>query len=173
MKRVRRGLLVALVQLLLVSSLGAVLLIDRARLPRVWAESVPFDPDDPFRGRYVNLFLEARGEGFEPAAGEAPPPVRRQRAVLEVVDGELVARPIDAGPHGQRGAPVRVDADGEVTVGPLAFFIPEDVADPSRRPEGEALWVEVTVPRKGPPRPIRLGVLRAGESGPPRPLALR
>ena len=34
---------------------------------------------------------------------------------------------------------------------PVAFFIPEHVPDPSRRGLGEELWVEVTLPRKGPP----------------------
>jgi len=41
---------------------------------------------------------------------------------------------------------------------PVAYFIPEHVADPSRRAPGEELWVEVTIPRYGGPRPIRLGV---------------
>ena len=44
----------------------------------------------------------------------------------------------------------------------LAFFIPEHVPDPSIRPEGEELWAEVTLPRKGPPRPIRLAVKKDG-----------
>lgn len=57
--------------------------------------------------------------------------------------------------------------DGET----VAFFIPEDVADPSIRPAGETLWVEVTVPRTGPPRPIQLGVSRNGD--PVEPLSLR
>ncbi len=53
----------------------------------------------------------------------------------------------------------------------IAYFIPEDVADPSIRPAGETLWVEVTVPPTGPPRPIRLGVKRG--DGPVEPLSLR
>ena len=44
----------------------------------------------------------------------------------------------------------------------LAFFIPEHVPDPSFRPQGEELWVEVTIPRRGAPRPIRLGVKKDG-----------
>jgi len=44
----------------------------------------------------------------------------------------------------------------------LAFFIPEHVPDPSIRPAGEELWAEVTLPRKGPPRPIRLAVKKDG-----------
>jgi hypothetical protein len=45
---------------------------------------------------------------------------------------------------------------------PVAFFIPEHIPDPSLRPPGEELWAEVTVPRRGPPRPIRLAVRRDG-----------
>ena len=44
----------------------------------------------------------------------------------------------------------------------LAYFIPEHVPDPSRRAPGEELWVEVTVPRRGPLRPIRLAVKKDG-----------
>jgi hypothetical protein len=48
----------------------------------------------------------------------------------------------------------------------VAFFIPEHVPDPSRRAPGEELWAEVTVPRSGPPRPIRLGVMKEGRLTP-------
>jgi hypothetical protein len=51
---------------------------------------------------------------------------------------------------------------------PVPFFIPEHIPDPSRRAPGEELWVEVTIPEKGPPRPIRLGVKKG--SGPIVPL---
>jgi hypothetical protein len=44
----------------------------------------------------------------------------------------------------------------------LAYFIPEHIPDPSIRAAGEELWVEVTLPKKGPPRPIRLGVKKDG-----------
>lgn len=42
--------------------------------------------------------------------------------------------------------------------GPVAFFIPPNVPDPSVLAPGEELWVEVSVPAKGSPRPIRLEV---------------
>jgi hypothetical protein len=54
---------------------------------------------------------------------------------------------------------------------PVAFFITEHIPDPSFRPQDEQLWVEVTVPKKGPPRPIRLGVRKG--NGPITPLELR
>jgi hypothetical protein len=53
----------------------------------------------------------------------------------------------------------------------VAFFIPEHVPDPSRRPPGEQLWIEATIPKKGIPRPIRLGVRKG--SGQIVPLDLR
>jgi hypothetical protein len=42
----------------------------------------------------------------------------------------------------------------------LAFFIPEHARDPSLRASGEELWAEITVPKKGPARPIRLDLRR-------------
>ena len=59
-----------------------------------------------------------------------------------------------------RGRYVRIRVDGASE--PLAYFIPEHVPDPSRRGPGEELWVEVTLPKKGPPRPILLGVKKNG-----------
>lgn len=63
-----------------------------------------------------------------------------------------------------RGRYVRLQLRGETDeVQPaVAFFIPPNVPDPSRRPAGEELWVEVSVPKSGAPRPIRLGVKKDG-----------
>lgn len=57
-----------------------------------------------------------------------------------------------------------------VLVEPVAFFIPEHITDPSVRPAGEEQWAEVTIPRRGPPRPIRLAV---GRNGRLMPLEIR
>lgn len=59
-----------------------------------------------------------------------------------------------------RGRYVRLRIEGRDDR--LAFFIPEHVPDPSIRPPGEELWAEVTLPRKGAPRPIRLAVKKNG-----------
>jgi len=45
---------------------------------------------------------------------------------------------------------------------PVLFFIPDTAKDPSGLPRGDELWVLATIPRKGPPRPIALGVKKAG-----------
>ena len=60
----RKGLIVAAIHLALVGSLGAKLLIDRATRPRVWARTLPVDPDHPLRGRYVQMRVEGEPVGF-------------------------------------------------------------------------------------------------------------
>jgi hypothetical protein len=42
------------------------------------------------------------------------------------------------------------------------FYISEHAADPSRTRPGQELWIEVTVPPSGPPRPIQLALKENG-----------
>ena len=76
MKPLYKGLIIAVVHLLIVSSLGAKLLIDRATRPRVWVQAVAFDPETIIRGRYasiqiiVNVQPERKAE-FEKAFDQA------------------------------------------------------------------------------------------------------
>jgi hypothetical protein len=163
-----RGLALATLHLLIVSSLGAKLLYDRATRPRVWVEAAPYDPDMPIRGRYVSLRLLVD-------ASDLIPPVRdidrwaTYPVTLHAEKDRLVAR-YDRDEANLDRPAVRFESRGDamapVLVDPVAFFIPEHVEDPSRRPAGESLWVEVTIPRTGAPRPIRLGVRRDGAIAP-------
>jgi len=57
MKLSRKGVLLAVLQLAIVASLAAKYAIDRARFPRVWAQTVAYDPDLPIRGRYLSVRL--------------------------------------------------------------------------------------------------------------------
>ena len=75
--------------------------------------------------------------------------------MLFVEDGKLVARPAT-------DSNVSVYASSTTLDKPVAFFIPEHMPDPTVLAAGEELWVEITVPKKGPPRPIRLGVRKGG-----------
>ena len=88
-----------------------------------------------------------------------------RRARLEVDGDRLRGILEDDGP-----TRIRIDsAQGRFTAAlddPVAFFIPEHISDPSIRPPGEELWAEVTIPRSGPPRPIRLAVRRDGSLTP-------
>jgi hypothetical protein len=57
----------------------------------------------------------------------------------------------------------------QTTMQRVVFFLPEHPAEletiRSRR-NGPELWAEVTIPRKGPPRPIRLGIKNDGQIQP-------
>jgi len=156
-----KGLVIAAVHVGLVASLGAKLLYDRATLPRVWALTTPYDPNRPIRGRYVSLQLVVEPHGVretKPGSVSQPQPINLRIEGDRLV-AEATARPEDYDPSDPH---LRfIDRRGErlaVLAEPVAFFIPEHIPDPSRRQEGEELWAEVTIPKKGLPRPIRLGV---------------
>lgn len=156
------GLALALVHAALVGTLGVKLLADRERLPRGWARTLPYDPDLPIRGRYVRLRLEVPLAAAAPQAGPAGE-VRMAR--LEAMDGRVLGTVDDSG-----GIRVRLDSTPAGVraslADPVAYFIPEHVPDPSVRPAGEELWAEVTLPHRGPPRPIRLGMWKDGRLTP-------
>ena len=50
----------------------------------------------------------------------------------------------------------------------VLLFVPEHAIplETMRGSDAPEVWAEVTIPRKGPPRPIRLGVKRAGQIEP-------
>ena len=125
--------------------------------PRAWARTLPYDPSLPIRGRYVRLRLEVPLDSTVTVDGA----VALAGVRLEARDGRL-----QAVPDSSAASTVTIDSiqgsPRAALVRPVAFFIPEHVPDPSRRNAGEELWVEVTIPRRGPPRPIRLGVRTDG-----------
>ncbi|MBM3814917.1 MAG: hypothetical protein FJW20_25110 [Acidimicrobiia bacterium] len=147
MNRLTSGLLVGLLHILIIAAIAGNYFVDRSRLARVWAQTVPYDPDLPIRGRYVSLRVVL-------AAREGP-------VKLSINGGKLTGTP---DPHGLRTV---TTPGGLLSLEqPIAFFIPEKIPDPSIRPNGEQLWVELSVPEKGPPRPVRLGVMKDGKLTP-------
>ncbi len=161
-----RGLLVGIAQLMLVASVGVKFVYDRANYPRVWVETAPYDPDLPIRGRYVSIaaLVDAKRSEITDKPGIADGPVMFMGR-LEVQGGRLVAIEGDDGRHwitSRRCGEAQCWQLGD----PLAYFIPGHVQDPSRRLAGETLWVEVTVPPTGAPRPIRLGIMKDGQLTP-------
>jgi hypothetical protein len=143
---------------MLVASVGAKFLMDRVQYPRVWIATVPFDPNLPIRGRYVRLSAVVHVDSS--ATGRFNGTVSGVH--LTVRDGELIAVPDVKGHQSIRQATCGGTPCWVLTE-PLAYFIPEHAADPSRRPAGEELWVEASVPPNGPPRPIRLGTESDGK----------
>lgn len=151
----RKGFIVAAIHLALVGSLGAKLVIDRATRPRVWARTAPVDPDHPLRGRYVRMRVEGEPVGF----GNDHSTVD----VMLVARGELLGLQSTSESTGLRAQLISRDGREQAQLyAPLAYYIPEHVPDPSIRAPGEELWVELTLPKAGPPRPIRLGVKKDG-----------
>ncbi len=148
MNALTKGLILCGVQTAMVLSIGGKMLLDRATLPRLWVRATPYDPNAPIRGRYVRLTIDAEARGFSEGAVY-------DQARYAVEDGKLVARPA-----AQDGTGTLVNKG--IAPVQIAYFIPDRVPDPSRRAAGEELWAEVTVPRKGPPRPIQLGVRKNG-----------
>jgi uncharacterized membrane-anchored protein len=153
--QLKKGLVVAAVHLAMVGSLGVKLLVDRATRPRVWARAAPIDPDDPLRGRYVRLRVEG-------TATELGKDSSGQSVGLAARDGMLALVPTSEDSRLTARVSTRNGERTAILEQPLAFFIPEHVPDPSVRAPGEELWVEVTLPKQGPPRPIRLAVKKDG-----------
>jgi len=155
-----KGLILAAIHLALALSVAGKFYYDRTTLPHVWAKAAPFDPHLPIRGRYVRIQIEAEGQDTPPMGAVAVP------VQLSIENGKLMARR-----HNEKGGlPAYPREGGYRLANPLAFFIPESIPDPSRRAVGEELWVDVSIPRNGPPRPIRLGVRKDGVL---TPLAIR
>ena len=62
----------------------------------------------------------------------------------------------------ESGAPRYLETNGQMVL----FFVPEHTLPfetVRATPDAPELWAEVTIPRKGPPRPIRLALKKAGK----------
>jgi hypothetical protein len=168
-------------QLAIVSTIAAKYLYQRWSCPRVWTRATTYDPQLLMRGRYLSLQLVVDGcKSTLPSAKEAAMPRNldgvptgktysihadqsvRFPAQLKVEGNKLLAiripesdgRPDELMVEGRPGAScedLRLD-------GAVDFYIAEHAAAPGPLKAGQELWIEVTVPTKGPPRPIQLAM---------------
>jgi hypothetical protein len=165
MNKMKKELLLGVIQLGLVLSLGGKLLYDRMKRPRVWVLGLPYDPELPLRGRYLSEQLRLPAEGFTYQALDRNRYdwlANRRWAYLEVRNGQLIGTAQGSGPG--MWVQLRRNADDSlvaVSEQPVLVFIPEKTAVPGLQ-RGEEMWVEVTIPAKGPPRPIRMGLKKDG-----------
>jgi hypothetical protein len=181
MKSWQKATVIALIHVAIVCSLGAKLLYDRATRPRVWVKTQNYDPNLPIRGRYVALrplFDDPTPTKLpETKNGPAFPRMTYDfmEGTISVVDGKAIVNRTD----GQSGAirftrtwdvrnwdPKTWDANTRsvlTTWEPVLYFIPDTAPNPSALKAGEELWVELTIPRKGPPRPIQLALKSNGK----------
>jgi uncharacterized membrane-anchored protein len=180
-----KAVAVALIQVLIVCSLGAKLLYDRRTRTQAWFKTERFDPNLPIRGRYVSLLIEVNDSrspaevekkyGSEIQAQENQQAKYAFRGVYDF--GQECGSIAMAG-----GVPIAEFDPGQTwncdnltfvrrktasgislrLTTPSLFFISDTAKDPTRLATGEELWVLATIPRKGPPRPIALGVKKEG-----------
>ena len=174
------SLAVLVIQLAIVSSVAAKYLYQRSHCPRVWTRTAMYDPDLVMRGRYLSMQLmvdgcqstlpSARqaqfprnldgvpnGRDFSVAAGQVYFPAK-----LAVRNNKLVAIRIPDTEDSARGQSVFANAgapcDQMRLNSPVNFYIAEHAQNPWPAKPGQELWVEVTVPPHGPPRPIQLAL---------------
>jgi hypothetical protein len=166
MKPLQKGVAVAVIHVLIVLSLGGKLLYDRATRPRIWVRTGSVDPDLPIRGRYLTLNLEVHSQDFKPV--DLPKALQTYDpgyVKLAIENGQLVAHKTDR-PTGMMintWSQRQNRSEGLFLLSsPVDFFIPEHAEVP-RLVAGRELWAEVTVPKKGPPRPIQLAMKRGNE----------
>jgi hypothetical protein len=179
MKISKTSVALLLIQLAIVSSVAAKYLYQRWTCPRVWVRTEAIDPQLPMRGRYLSLQLIVDGcQSTLPSAKAAAfprdingtaiqgPYMLRATAIfhadLKVENNRLLAIAIQDDQNGTLGQAVSVwpgaACDAMRLDMPVDFYIPEHASDPSRLKPGQELWIEVTVPPKGPPRPIQLAL---------------
>jgi len=171
---------VLVVQLALVSTVAAKYLYQRWRCPRVWARTVSYDPEMPMRGRYIAAQLIVDGcQSTLPSAKAAqfprdvngavkpgpfvmrPVPVSF-RANLKVADNKLIAVQVEGDESGRTGEEVSAvpgaPCDQMRLDAPVNYYISDSARSPLPLKGGQELWIEVTVPPKGPPRPLQLAL---------------
>ena len=156
----KKALIVTLLHVALVLSLGGKLLYDRMTRPRIWVRTASVDPDAVIRGRYLTLNLEVTAPWYREKNDYGQSEVQ-----LSVDNGKLIATKTDAntGLTVRRGWQFRNSTDTTILNPQLAFFIPEHAEIGFNRRPGDELWAEVTIPRKGPPRPIQLAIKNGKE----------
>jgi len=185
MKLSKASVALLLIQLAIVSTVAAKYLYQRWTCPRVWTRTVAYDPELVMRGRYLSVQLLVDGcQSTLPSAKQANMP-RNQEGVptgttfsvqgaqpvyfpaqLKVQDNKLVAIRIpdsDSSNPGQMVGAVPGSSCSDLRLNvPVDFYLPEHAANPAFSGPGHELWVEVTIPPKGPPRPIQLAVKQDG-----------
>jgi hypothetical protein len=175
MTRLRAALLLLVVQLLLVSSVAAKYLYERRTCPRVWSRATQYDPNLPLRGRYLalQLLVDACQLPRDPAHFQRYPvyglhPAARRPGdwkwdvSLDVANGRLIPvlhdHPKAPGDVFQLVLAEDRPCDRASLTPSSEFFIPDRAQSPFPLKPGQELWVEVTVPPSGPPRPIQLAL---------------
>jgi hypothetical protein len=180
------------IQVALVSAVAAKVLYQRWSCPRVWTRAMVADPKSPMNGRYLALQLTVDGcQSTLPSAKDATFP-RDVNGAVKPGPYVLKPQPVDFRANLKAGnntlVAVRAEgtedsSGGEEVVGAagapcnqmhlassIDFYISDAAQIPLPLQPGQELWIEVTVPPTGLPRPIQLALK---DNGAWKPLNLR
>ncbi len=169
------ALLLLGVQLVLVLSVAGRYWYERATCPRVWVRATQRDPDQPLRGRYLALQLLVDACGLPRDRAHYRPPFVMMSArdkvgpgswmwmvSLTAAGGHLVPSLDEHSRKPEKLRQVTLQADKPCERAPVQtdeeYFIPEHAKGPFPLKVGQEMWVELTVPPSGPPRPIQLAL---------------
>ena len=174
MSKRRAGVILLLVQLLLVLSIAGKYLYERRSYPRVWTRAGQFDPNLPLRGRYLALQLMIDACSLPKDAQFYKPGGRPELGSLTSgwswsvipapVSGRLEARLADPASENDKAQFIFLQEHLPCNQAPFTrgeLFIPDTANPPFPLKPGQQLWVEVTLPPSGPPRPIQLAIADA------------
>ena len=181
------------IQLAIVSTIAAKYLYQRLTCPLVWTRARVYDPELLLRGRYLSEQLMVDGcRSTLPSAElarmprdkdgvptgkvfsvDADGPVRFPARII-VENNKLIAIRIPESKNGDGGQivsawPGSTCAEMRIET-PVDFYIPEHANLQTNMGPGQELWIEVTVPPKGPPRPVQLALK---DNGVWKPLAIQ
>jgi len=166
-RAIRAGLILVFVQAVLVLSVAGKYLYERQTRPRVWTRATQFDPSLPLRGRYLSLQLIVNACGLPRDAEHTIQvysgghPFWQWHVSLTVANGKLVPR-LEKPWSPRPGGILTLFADRACDRATLSneemLFIPDRAQLPFPLPPGQELWVEVTLPPSGPPRPIQIAL---------------
>jgi hypothetical protein len=171
MSRTQRAIVLLAVQAVLVLSIAGKYLYERKVCPRVWVRAAQYDPNLPMRGRYLALRLAVDACALPRDAahrvGYQPGTDYWQWNVRPVVqDGKLVPVPASYDERPELTDELTLGANRPCDRAALSkgveYFIADTASNPFPPKQGEELWVEVTVPPLGPPRPIQLAISKDG-----------
>ena len=180
MNRNQRAVVLLVVQAALVLSIAGKYLYERKTCPRVWVRAAQYDPNAPMRGRYLALQLAVDACGLPrdtahhigSIVGSNPPDLGYWRWIVRPVvqDGKLVVVLASDADRPELTDEVTIwqhRACDRATLGKgVEYFIADTAKGLPALKKGEELWVEVTVPPLGPPRPIQLGMSKDGAFAP-------
>jgi hypothetical protein len=185
MKLSKTSLALLVLQLALVSTVGAKYVYQRWNAPRVWTRVAADDPLPVMHWRYLRLRMTVDGcQSTLPLASEAnfprnvdgtprgkdfsvvAPKYIEFPARLKVMNNKLEAIRIPESESRLLGVPVRatpgMPCSAFLIDEPVNFYIANDASRLLPIKTGQELWIEVTVPSQGPPRPLQLALKQDG-----------